>query len=108
MARPTISIIAALSENRVIGNKGRIPWHIKEDLVRLRNLTKDKVVILGRKTYESMAAYYDKSGREMPAKEYIVITTNNKYQSAINNAVVAHSFSEAINKSDEYHQPEVF
>ena len=47
-----ISIIAAMDEKRGIGKDNKIPWHIKEDLIHLKNLTKDQIVILGRKTYE--------------------------------------------------------
>ena len=46
-----ISIIAAMDEKRGIGKDNKIPWHIKEDLVHLKSLTKDHVVILGRKSY---------------------------------------------------------
>src|SRR3990172_2547848 len=108
MNKPFISIIAALSENRVIGYKGRISWHIKEDLVRLKNLTRDKMVILGRKTYESMTAYYDKSGREMPAKNYIVITSNSNYHPVRKNATVVHSLDAALQEAKKAEQQEVF
>ncbi len=91
-----ISIIAAMDEKRGIGKDNKIPWHIKEDLVRLKNLTKDHVVILGRKTYESMAWYYNKSGRPMPGKLYIVITRDKVYKPARDNAQAAHSLEEAI------------
>jgi dihydrofolate reductase len=76
-----ISIIAAMDSKGGIGKNGKIPWHIKEDLVHLKNLTKDQVVVLGRKTYESMAQYYNKSGRPMPGKLYIIITHNLSYNS---------------------------
>ncbi|MBI4009661.1 MAG: dihydrofolate reductase [Candidatus Aenigmarchaeota archaeon] len=49
-----IIIIAAVSENNVIGKDGKIPWNIKEDLQRFRKLTLNNPVIMGRKTYESL------------------------------------------------------
>ena len=76
---PTISLIAAMSENRVIGKNNRVPWKIKEDLLRLKKLTQNQTVIIGRKTYDSMVEYYNKSGRPMPGKKYIVITHNITY-----------------------------
>ena len=51
-----IIIIAAVSENNVIGKEGKIPWHIKEDLQRFKRLTLNNPVIMGRKTYESLPA----------------------------------------------------
>ena len=57
MRKPLISIFAAMDSKKGIGKNNKIPWHIKEDLVRLKSLTKDHVVILGRKTYESMDGY---------------------------------------------------
>ena len=53
-----ISLIVAKSENNVIGNKGRIPWYIPNDLKRFKKLTIGKVVIMGRKTFESLPKEY--------------------------------------------------
>ena len=49
-----ISLVAAFGVGNVIGNKGKIPWYLKEDLDYFKNLTKGSVVIMGRKTYESI------------------------------------------------------
>jgi len=49
-----IIIIAAVSENNVIGKDGKIPWDIKEDLQRFKKLTLTHPVVMGRKTYESL------------------------------------------------------
>lgn len=94
--KPRISIIVAIDEKRGIGKADRIPWHIREDLIRLKNLTKNKVVILGRKSYESMAGYYDRSGRPMPARLYLVITRDQDYKPVRENAKSAHSIEDAI------------
>src|ERR1035437_9270700 len=93
-----ISIIAAMDLKRGIGKEHKIPWHLTEDLVHLKSLTKDQVVILGRKTYDSMAWYYDRSGRPMPGKLYIVITRDNEYKPTRENATVVHSLEEALAK----------
>lgn len=50
----TIHLIAAVSKNLVIGKNGSIPWNIPEDLHHFRTLTMGNVVIMGRKTYESL------------------------------------------------------
>ena len=91
-----VSIIVAMDEKRGIGKDNKIPWHIKEDLIRLKNLTKDHVVILGRKTYDSMNWYYNRSGNPMPAKLYIVVTRDESYKPERENARTAHSLEEAL------------
>lgn len=67
-----IALIAALSENHVIGNKGKIPWHIPEDLQRFKRLTLYHPVIMGRKTYESIIAAL---GKALPKRKNIVISS---------------------------------
>lgn len=64
-----ISIIAAMAENRVIGNKNKLPWHLPEDFKRFKDITMGHPVIMGRKTHESM-------GKLLPGRENIVITRN--------------------------------
>ena len=94
-----ISIIAAMDEKRGIGKDNKIPWHLKDDLIKLKRLTKDHVVILGRKTYDSMVWYYNKSGRQMPGKIYIVVTRRSLLRegdSLRTNVTVAHSLEEAL------------
>jgi len=91
-----VSIIAAMDQKRGIGKDNRIPWRIKEDFVHLRNLTKDHIVILGRKTYDSMVFYYNKSGNPMPGKLYIVVTRDKSYKPVRENAMIANSLEEAL------------
>ena len=59
--------IAAMSLNRVIGKDNRLPWHLPEELKWLRKITHGQVIVMGRKTFESM-------GRPMPDRENIVLT----------------------------------
>ena len=49
-----ISIIAAITKNRVIGSCGRMPWHLPADLTYFKRLTLNKTIVMGRKTYESI------------------------------------------------------
>src|SRR3972149_8866555 len=105
---PKISIIVSISRNRVIGKGNRLLWHLKEDLVRLKNLTFGRTVILGRKTYESMAGYYDESGRPMPGKMYIVLTHDKQYRPARDNAAVAYSLEEAFSLAEQQREDEIF
>jgi len=68
-----ISLIAALSQNYVIGVQGKLPWHISEDLKRFKTITQGHPVIMGRKTYESI-------GRLLPNRENLVITRQENYE----------------------------
>ncbi len=59
--------IAAMSENRVIGLAGRIPWHLPEDFKWFKKATMGGVVVMGRKTFESL-------GRPLPGRENVVVS----------------------------------
>ena len=64
-----MKIIAAMSKNKAIGFKGKIPWDLKSDLRRFKQLTIGHPVIMGRKTFESI-------GRLLPDRGNVVITKN--------------------------------
>lgn len=64
-----ISIIAAVTENNVIGNNGNLPFKQKDDLLRFKFLTTNNVVIMGRKTFDSI-------GKPLPNRTNIVISHN--------------------------------
>ena len=49
-----ISIIVAYAKNKVIGNKGKIPWFIKKDLEHFKKLTSNNIVIMGKNTFEEI------------------------------------------------------
>ncbi|WP_308422926.1 dihydrofolate reductase [Microlunatus endophyticus] len=61
--------IAAVARNGVIGNGPEIPWRIKGDQARFKKLTTGHVLIMGRKTYDSI-------GRPLPGRSTIVISRN--------------------------------
>ena len=66
-----ISLIAALSNNSVIGVKGKIPWELKEDLIHFKKITLGSAIIMGRKTFESI-------GKPLKERLNIVMTRNPK------------------------------
>ncbi len=103
-----VSIISAIDEENGIGKNNKIPWHIKGDLVRLKKLTLGKVVVLGRNTYESMVWYYDRSGRPMPGKLYMVVTKNPNYKPARDKVAVVHSVKEAVQRARQVGENDVF
>ncbi|MBL0170899.1 MAG: dihydrofolate reductase [Gemmatimonadaceae bacterium] len=59
--------IAAMSENRVIGNGPKIPWHLPEDFKFFKAMTTGHVVVMGRTTFESI-------GRPLPNRETIIVS----------------------------------
>ena len=91
-----ISLIAALDENRVIGNKNRIPWHIKDDLLHFKNLTLHHTVIMGRTTFDSLMGYYKKSGRPLPERRHVIVSRDVTYSIDLPGCFIAHSVEEAL------------
>ncbi len=63
----TISMIAAIGQNRELGKDNKLLWHIPEDMKRFKKLTENHAVIMGRKTFESI-------GRPLPNRINIVVT----------------------------------
>jgi len=66
-----ISLIVAVSENGVIGDKNSLPWRLPEDLKRFAEITTGHSVVMGRVTYESIV---NKIGRPLPNRLNIVLT----------------------------------
>jgi len=62
-----IILIAAVSLNGIIGKNNSIPWNYPEDTKRFRDLTKNNIIIMGRKTFESI-------GRPLPNRTNIVVS----------------------------------
>jgi len=89
-----ISIIVAMSRNNVIGIDNAMPWKQREDLKFFKSKTLNKVVIMGRKTFESI-------GKPLPNRTNIVITTDSKF-STINNVKTFNSLDKAL----EYYKEE--
>jgi dihydrofolate reductase len=86
-----ISLIVAMSRNRVIGSDNRLPWHLSADLRRFKAITMGKPILMGRKTHESI-------GRPLPGRKNIVLTSDPNYQAP--GCVVAHSPEEALRAAE--------
>lgn len=82
-----VSLLVAVARNGVIGNKGKLPWHLPADLKRFKELTMGHHIIMGRKTYESI-------GRLLPGRTTVIVTRRPDYH--VPGAIVAHSLEEAI------------
>jgi dihydrofolate reductase len=59
--------IVAMSDNRVIGNGGSIPWHLPEDFKFFKATTMGHAIVMGRKTFESI-------GKPLPGRENIILS----------------------------------
>lgn len=81
-----VSLIAAMSEERVIGQDGKLPWHIPADLARFKSITMGHAVLMGRRTFDSI-------GHPLPGRKNIVLTGT---VTEIEGCRVARSLPEAI------------
>jgi len=67
-----ISVIAAVSRHRVLGSGNKLLWHISEDFKWFRAKTKGSIVVMGRKTYDSI-------GKPLVKRENYILTQNKNY-----------------------------
>lgn len=94
--QPLISIVAAMSENRVIGCGNRLPWRLPADLAHFKRLTLNKPILMGRRTWESLPGL-------LPQRTHIVVTRDRSYRAA--GCILVGSPQEAIRAAGEV--PEV-
>jgi len=67
MTSPHLAILAAVATNRVIGINNTLPWHLPADLKHFKALTLGQIVVMGRRTFESI-------GRPLPERTNVVLT----------------------------------
>ncbi len=72
MMGASFKAIAAMSLNRVIGQGNKIPWHLPEDFKWFKKLTTGQIVVMGRKTFESV-------GKPLPHRETVVLSRSSFY-----------------------------
>lgn len=89
-------IIAAVSENNVIGKKGKIPWDIPQDLKHFKQKTMGNPVIMGRKTYQS----FPETVRPLPGRKNIVLTRSG-FEPQDDSVEVVNSLEEAYDLAVE-------
>ena len=82
-----LSIIVAKAKNNVIGKNNKMIWNIPEDLKRFKELTTGHVIIMGRKTFESL-------GTILPDRKHIVFTNNPDFKVENENVKIVHSMLE--------------
>lgn len=82
-----LSIIVAKGKNNIIGNENKLVWSLPADLERFKKLTTGHVIIMGRKTFESL-------GRVLPNRKHIVFTQNPDFTVDNENVKIVHSMLE--------------
>jgi len=97
MSATTFQAIAAMSLNRVIGNRNDIPWHLPEDFKWFKKTTMGHVLLMGRKTFNSI-------GRPLPGRDTVVLTRNP--ESII--GIPTFNSIEAFEQADEFQNRKVF
>jgi dihydrofolate reductase len=88
-----LRLVVAADKADTIGNDGRLPWHLPEDLKRFRALTMGHVVVAGRVTQDSIVA---RLGRPLPGRTTVVVTRRPAPAQATESVHYAHSVDEAL------------
>jgi dihydrofolate reductase len=99
VSAPPIVLVVAAAENRVIGDRGRLPWRIPEDLKRFKALTMGRPCIMGRKTWESLPR------KPLPGRTNIVVSRDAVYRGE--GARVVPDFPAALRVATEEHPAEI-
>ena len=82
-----VSLIVAMSSNRVIGRDGDLPWHLPADLRHFKKTTMGHHLIIGRATW-------DEVGKPLPGRTMVVVTRNRDFSA--DGVLIAHSVEEAL------------
>ena len=86
----SIKLIYAATEDRVIGNKGKLPWHLPGDLKRFQQMTTNNVVVMGYSTYSSLP------GKKRPLKNRTNIVLSRDLNLKLHGALVYHSLNTVL------------
>jgi len=75
-----LSLIVGMTRNRVIGKNNSLPWHIPEDLKNFKEVTLNKTVVMGRKTFDSIVSMI---GKPLPNRKNIVLSRSMQPQEGV-------------------------
>jgi dihydrofolate reductase len=87
MDLPPITLVVARAQNGVIGRAGKLPWHLPADLKRFKALTMGSVMVMGRKTFDSLPGL-------LPGRRHVVLTRDPDWSAP--GAEVGHSVEQAL------------
>jgi dihydrofolate reductase len=85
--RARIILVVARAQNGVIGRGGKLPWHLPADLKRFKALTMGSVMVMGRKTFDSLPGL-------LPGRRHVVLTRDPNWSA--DGAEIARSVEEAL------------
>jgi dihydrofolate reductase len=88
-----VSIIVAYDPNYLIGNDGKLPWNISNDLKYFKKLTTGNPIIMGRKTFVSI-------GRPLPNRHNIIVTRDKNFMQ--DNCSIQYTLEDAVNEAKKY------
>jgi dihydrofolate reductase len=97
-----ISLIAALTNNRVIGKNNDLPWHLPDDMKYFMQTTKAHHVIMGRKNYQSIPDKF----RPLPNRTNIVVTRQKDFSAP--GCLIVNSIAEGIELARTSGEKELF
>ena len=83
-------LCVAVAKNNIIGRDNKLLWHISEDLKRFKQITMNKTMIMGRKTFESLPGI-------LPGRKHVVLTRDKNFKVDSENVVIVHTLEEIIN-----------
>jgi dihydrofolate reductase len=92
--RPVVILVLARARNGTIGANGRLPWRIPEDLRHFKQVTKNRPMIMGRKTFDSLPGL-------LPGRRHIVLTRDPDWTEE--GVEVAHDFESALARANAPH-----
>lgn len=93
-----ITLIAAIGKNNEIGKNNTLLWDLPRDMQHFRNTTKEKIVVMGRKTFESI-------GHPLPNRRNIVLSKNKKYKPK--SVEVVHEIETIVRLSKKKNEEEI-
>lgn len=92
MVKPVITLVVARAQNGIIGRGGKLPWHLPADLKRFKTLTMGSVMVMGRRTFDSLPGL-------LPGRRHIVLTRDRNWFAM--GAEKAHSVESALELANE-------
>lgn len=101
MTRHKIAAIVAMDEGRVIGKAGALPWHLPEDLAHFKRLTSGHIVVMGRKTWESLPTKF----RPLPGRTNIIVSRSPQDLKIPDGVHACSSVADAIAKAASLAEP---
>lgn len=88
-----ITLIACINNSGGLGKNGELLYNISPDLQRFKRLTKDNIVIMGRKTMDSII---ERNGKPLPNRTNVVLTNDKDYKAKIEQDIIVYNDVETL------------